>query len=246
MKVLFYDLETAYMLSAIWRITQDYVNPEGVVHDKFLFAWSAKWRGQKKVHSQVLDPDEALAQNDSRIVEGIADLVREADYVVAHNIDRFDIPVLNGRLAGLRLPSVGPVQTIDTKKLARQLGLASTSLQYLAQFLGYEGKMPTTLDLWKRAYQGDMKALHYMVKYCRKDTRLLSQIFEDLLPYVKGVPRLVDPGPGCVYCGSESLVKWGFRHTAAGSYQKWLCRDCGKYSKTPAADKSMKPELRPI
>ena len=33
----------------------------------------------------------------------------------------------------------------------------------------------------------------------------------------------------CEHCGSESVVKKGFRHNASGSKQKFLCHDCKKW-----------------
>lgn len=248
MKVLIYDLETGPLLGHFWRITQGYINPEGIVHDTFLMSWSAKWRGSGKVYSQVLTPEEAIAQDDARIVEGIAELVREADYVVAHNIERFDYKQLNGRVSQLGLENLGPVQMIDTKKLAfRDLGVASTSLDYLADFFGIGRKRPMSYDDWLRAYRGDPKALRKMDRYCRHDTRLLAEVFERMLPYVRGVPRLVvgDGSFVCVYCGSRDLIKRGFKHTAAGTYQQWQCKKCTRYSREPTAIESMKPGLRP-
>lgn len=248
MKVLIYDLETAPLLGHFWRITQDYISPEGIRHDTFLLSWSAKWRGERRVYSQVLESDEAVAQNDSRIVEGIAEMVRDADYIVAHNIDKFDFKMLNARLFQLRLEPLGPVQTIDTKRLARRdLGMASTSLDYLAEFLGHGRKMKMTFDDWQRAYNGDPKALRKMDRYCRRDTVLLGQVLEDMIPYVRNLPRLVE-GNGafvCAYCGSPDLIRRGMKHTGAGSYQQWQCKACSRYSREPTAIKAKKPGLRP-
>lgn len=251
MNVLFYDLETAPLLAHAWQARTDYIPHDFFLHDSFLLTWSAKWRGDRQVYSDRLVGEEAQKQDDARIIESLAELVREADYLVAHNIDRFDLPMLNNRLLGLRLEPIGPTQTIDTKTWAsRNFRLASNKLDYLADFLGHGKKLKTDFDLWRRSYMGDDKALERMVRYNRRDVRLLEKVFEDLLPYVNRVPRLVAGVKGemsCVYCGAgrAHLIKRGFRHTAAGSYQLYQCKKCQRYSKAPTAEREMKPGLRP-
>lgn len=247
MRVLIYDLETAPLLGHFWRITQDYINPEGIHHDTFLLSWSAKWRGENKIYSQALEPNEALAQNDYRIVEGMADLVREADYIVAHNIERFDYKMLNVRVAQLGLEPLGPVQMIDTKKiLKRDFGMASTSLDYAAEFFGLGRKKKMTFDDWQDCYRGDPAALRKMERYNRHDTKLLGDLFEVILPYARSMPRLVEGGVGCVYCGSTDVQRRGYKHTAAGSYAQFQCNRCHRYSKAKTADPLSKPQMRPI
>lgn len=233
LRLLFYDIETAPMLAYIWQLKTEYVPPAMVEHDTFLLCWSAKWSDSDKVLSGKLTRKEALGQDDSRIVTGLADLLRQADYAVAHNGDRFDLPMVNNRMLALDLPPVGNVQTIDTLKLARQsFRLASNKLDYLARLLGHGGKLPTGFDLWRRAYHGDTKALAELLTYNKHDVVLLERVFQALIPHVKTLPRLVEMVEwrmeACPTCGSKNRVKDGYHRTKVSTFQRYRCKQCGR------------------
>ena len=237
LKVLIYDLETAPLLAHIWHPTDQYVTHDRLIHDSFLLTWSAKWRGERTVHTGVVTSKEAVKQDDRRIVKELADMIREADYLVAHNGDRFDIPMFNNRLLALGLEPMGPKRSVDTLKLAKKnLRLAYNKLDYLGEFLGLGRKLKTDFDLWRDCYHGDAKALARMARYNRQDVVLLEKVFERLLPYVTNLPRLVeatDVGDGgCPSCGSTRLVRRGHYLTNASTFVRMHCKDCGRYSRS--------------
>lgn len=234
LKVLFYDLETAPLLAHIWSPYDDYVTHDRLVKPGFLLTWSASWRGESKIHTGCLTTEEAVEQDDRRIVSELAELIREADIVVAHNIDKFDLPVFNTRLLAHRQEPIPPVKSIDTLKLAKgAFRLPYNKLDYLADFLFGDKKIKTDFDLWKRCYHGDAKALAEMLRYNKKDVVLLKRVFEEILPYVKNLPRLqtLTNEERCPTCGSADLIARGHRHTPTGSYTQLRCNGCGRYSR---------------
>jgi predicted RNA-binding Zn-ribbon protein involved in translation (DUF1610 family) len=249
--VLFFDIELAPLLAYAWRLKTDYINPDAVVADQFVLSWAAKWRGQKKVHSAVLTPEEAQAQDDGRIVQNLSDMVREADVIVAHNLTGFDLPVLRGRVLLLGQEPLGPVSVIDTLKMARQsFNLASNKLDYVAQVLGLlERKDHISFDVWKQAYLGNQRALKAMVKYNRQDVRVLEDVFEALLPHARTVSRLADASRegemSCPSCGSLDLQRRGVYRTNASTFQRYCCNDCGRWSRQRTAEKN-KSSVVPI
>lgn len=251
-RVLFFDIETAPMLAFIWQARTEYVGTHQIQHETFMVSWAAKWADTKKVHGQVLTPDEAVAQDDTRIVDSLAGLLREADVVVGHNLDRFDIPMLNNRLLLLGLDPLGPVQTIDTLKLAKKsFRLASNKLDWLAEQLGLGNKIGTSFELWERCYRGDEKALKAMLRYNRKDVTLLQDVYERMEPYVRGsIPRLVDSrrsgAVACPTCGSDGLVPDGFHRTNSASFPRFRCGACGRRSRSRRADPSKRLALAPL
>lgn len=248
LKVLFYDLETAPLLAHIWSPWDDYVTHERLVHAGFLLTWSAQWRGSSKIITGCLTAKEALEQDDVRIVEELADLIRQADVIVAHNVDKFDRPVFNTRLLANRSEPLGPIKTIDTLKLAKSsFRLPYNKLDYLADFLFGDKKIKTDFDLWKRCYHGDEKALAEMLRYNKKDVVLLARVFEALIPYVVRLPRLqnVVGEHTCPTCGSPNLVSRGFHSTPTAKYVKKHCKDCGRYSRVRTSEK-VKSELVPV
>lgn len=243
LKILFYDLETAPLLAHIWTPRDEYVTMDRLIHDSFLLTWSAKWRGEKPIHSGVLTGLEAQQQDDKRIVTELAELIREADFIVAHNANRFDVPMLNNRLLALNLEPMGPKQTIDTLLWAkRSFRLAYNKLDYLGEFLGLGRKIKTDFDLWKSCYHGDEKALAQMAKYNKQDVVLLEKVFDALLPYVKNLPRLVEPTDGkqfaCPTCGSAKLQRRGYCRTNASTFQRYQCTKCTRYCKERASIKT--------
>lgn len=236
LKVLFFDLETAPLLAYVWGPREDWIPHDRMIHDSFLLAWTAKWRGEDKVMTGLLTSAEAKKQDDTRIVIKLADLIRQADIVVAHNGDRFDVPMFNNRLLLLGLEPLGPVKSIDTCTLAKKnFRLAYNKLDYLAEKLGLGNKIKTDFNLWQDCYHGDTAALKAMLEYNVKDVVLLEQVFDRMLPYVKNIPRLVVPEydgqVGCPFCGSENLQKRGFAGTNVNTFQRFMCKVCGKYSK---------------
>lgn len=236
LKVLFFDLETAPLLAYVWGPREDWIPHDRMIHDSFLLAWTAKWRGEDKVMTGLLTSKEAKAQDDTRIVIKLADLIRQADIVVAHNANRFDVPMFNNRLLLLGLEPLGPVKTIDTLILSKKnFRLAYNKLDYLAEKLGIGNKISTTFGLWKECYHGDSAALKQMLEYNVKDVVLLEQVFDKMLPYVKNVPRLVDADydgqVACPFCGSENLQKRGLSGTNVNTFQRFMCKACQKYSR---------------
>ena len=250
-RLLFWDIETAPLLSHIWSAFSSFIPAVMIEKESFMLSWSAKWGDEDRVMSGVLTPEEALAQDDTRLVIELADLLREADRTVAHNGDRFDIPKTNNRLLLNKIPPLTPPQTVDTLLLARKsFRLASNKLDYLAETLGLGNKISTDFDLWRRCYQGDPDALREMVRYNRKDVVLLQQVYEELLPYVRGLPRLVDGdgrrGKFCPSCGSVEVERDGWHRTNASTFPRYRCTACQRYSRTRKTYIPKKLELHPL
>jgi hypothetical protein len=160
--------------------------------------------------------------------------------------------MLKNRLLLLGLPDIGPTTVLDTLLLARRnFRLASNRLDYLGEVLGVGRKHPTGgFDLWRRCYQGDEKALAKMLRYNRQDVVLLGKVLERMLPYLQGVPRLMDGDGtdhdgGCPWCGGK-VEKNGLYRTGASTFQKVKCTVCGKESRWASALANKKLRLRPL
>jgi len=246
-KILFYDIETAPMISYRWSPKVQFVPNKMNISDYYMLTFAAKWEGQKKVISDCLMPHELRRADDDRLVLKLADLMREADVVVAHNGDRFDYKKVNWRAAINEQEPLGPVRSIDTLKLSRaSFGPGYHNLDSLAlAFLG-EHKIATDFTLWERTVRGDEPAMREMLRYNRKDVDLLERVYNKMLPYVKTLPRLVDgEGHICPACGSDSLTKRGVRTTNAFNYQRYQCNDCLRYSSEKVRMPGGTIDLRP-
>jgi DNA-directed RNA polymerase subunit RPC12/RpoP len=251
LRVLVFDIETAPRLAYTWGVWKQDVAPVQLASESFMLSWAAKWEDEHKVHSDVLTSDEALEEGDGRIVQSLADMVRAADVVVAHNGDRFDLPVLNTRLIALKLEPVGKVVSVDTLKIAkRSFRFTYNRLGYLADFLGHDSKSPMTMMDWIRAIKGDDKALRKMDRYCRRDVRVLEKVWHDLRQYAEGLPRMVDAvremQHACPHCGHHGLMPDGWHRTKASNFARYKCSRCGKQCRSRSAARGTKMKFHPL
>lgn len=250
MKILILDIETAPLLGFMWSPWQTNVSPSQLQHDTFMLSWVAKWRGDDHVYSDVLKPKEARKQNDKRIVTSLSKLLNEADAVLAHNLDKFDLPKINTRILYHGGTPIPPMTQIDTLKLVKKaFKVTYNRLDYLGEFLGLGNKIKTDFELWHDCYFGDAEALEKMRLYNIEDVYLLERVFNYILPYVHRLPRLVDPQfneqHACPTCGSENLQKRGYYRTRVSLFQRFLCKDCGRYNKYRRSEK-LKFDVSPL
>lgn len=252
-KVLLFDIETSPLQAFVFQksIWKTNVGADQVISEWYMLTWSAKWLFDDTLISQRLTGKEARKEDDSRIVEGLWKLLDEADIVIAHNGDGFDIPNMNTRFVVLGLPPPSPYQTIDTMLVARkQFGFTHNSLNGLAKIFGFEAKMDTDFELWKRCVAGDEEALEYMQTYNKGDVTLLEKIYLKLRPWIKSHPNIglfVESGAAiCPNCGGDGLT-WlpdKFYYTTTSKFPLFICK-CGAYgrSRFNSLDKNVRKGL---
>jgi len=251
LKVLLFDIETTPRVTYSWRPDDRFHPHQFTIRESYMLSWAAKWRDDKKLMGDVLTTHEAREGDDERLLRSLYDVMVEAEVVVAHNIQRFDWPRFNGFILEHGLDPIYPPTQIDTKKWAEQFGFPYRNLDYLAERAGLGSKIKTEFELWERCMRGESKALKQMLKYNKHDVRLLEGVFEWMLPYVKGAPKLwvgTDAAKDdycCPFCGHTELQKRGFRDTKAARYQQVQCQNCRKYSSYPTYHRSSRLVLRP-
>lgn len=239
-KILIFDIETAPLRAFVFQksVWGGNVGDEQVISEWFMLCWSAKWLFDDQIISFRQTGKEAVNEDDSRIVKQLWELFNQADIIVAHNGDSFDIPNMNTRfiLNGLMPPL--PYQTIDTKTVAkRQFGFTHNSLNGLAKLFGLDPKIDTNLELWKRCYAGEEKGLLEMQNYNIHDVELLEKIYLKLRPWIKSHPNLglfnVSDGAVCPNCGSSDIT-WipnQFYYTQVSKFPIFQCT-CGAYGRS--------------
>ena len=245
-KILIFDIETAPSLGYFWGKWQQNIHDDQLVHDWFMFTWSAKWLFDKKIYNAKVTGKEALAQDDKRIVESIWRMLDEADIVIGHNIEKFDLRKLNARflLHGLGVPS--SYQTIDTLKHARKkFNVHSNKLDYLARFLSVGKKVSHEgFEMWKKCYQGDEEAIAKMAEYNDGDIKINEEVYLEMRQFIQPHPNLGlfvnDDVHRCPCCGSDQLVETGSYYTTVNSYPEYKCNSCGSNSRGKKANKKGK------
>jgi hypothetical protein len=234
-RIVLWDVENSHNLAAVFQLKHnDYINADNIVRERFLICAAWKELGVPKVHSvSVLDDAKLFKRepfNDRHVITTLHKVLSEADVLVAHNGDEFDLKLTKGRMLVHGLPPLPPILTIDTLKTARsQFLLNANNLNYLGNLLGVGQKKPTKPGLWLQVLRGDRKAIADMVAYNRGDVELLERVFNKLRPYMPNhVNReLFGQAEGaCPRCGSLHIQKRGLYRTRVQIYQKYYCTEC--------------------
>ena len=232
-KVLILDIETSLLEGYFWGIYDQHITIGQIKKDSFIICYSAKWLFNSETFSDCVTPEEAKNQNDKRILKSLLLVMNEADIIITHNGNRFDLPVINTRLFLNGLKPVKPFQSIDTYvSVKKVLKLTSNKLDYLATILGIPNKKPTGLQLWIDCMNGERVALNYMASYNRHDVDMLESVYLKIRPWIKNHPNMALytelEDLTCPNCGSTNLKDSGHYYTHTNKYKIYQC-ECGAY-----------------
>lgn len=247
-RVLFFDIETAPNLAYVWgHFDQNVIEHR---QEWYILCFAYKWQGEAKIHtvSQIdfWEDFERDPCDDSAVVGELWRVFDEADVVIAHNGDRFDVPKANARFAQLNLGAPSAFRTIDTRKVAsRHFKFNSNSLDNLGESLGLGRKVKHDgFEMWQGCMAGDAKHWRNMLKYNRQDIRLLEKVYERLRPFISNHPNFANWDPHvCPTCGAnpEHLQRRGMVHTQTQTFQQWHCQICSSYSRSRTATPTKRP-----
>jgi len=236
-KILLLDIETAPMEVFVWHLWKNNIAPHNVLKSWSILMWSAKWLFHPEVMSQAVTPEEAFNREDSNILPKMWELLDQADIVVAHNGDQFDLRHLNTRFLMNDMYRPSPYRTIDTLNVARKAFLLpSFKLDEMNKELGLTTKADAGFKLWVDAVSGDTKrataALTKMLHYNQVDVLILEELYLKIRPWINSHPPLslyIDTDQEiCPTCGNDEL-DWslGNYYTPAGKYKAFRCLGCG-------------------
>jgi len=241
-KVLFFDIETSPIIGTTWKKWD--TNVVDIVEDWKMLCFAYRWGHQQtvKVVAQCdmdgYDPTRRpwTHSDDLAVCQALWALFDEADIVVGHNGDQFDVKKANARFLEHRLGPPSPFKTVDTLKVARRgFKLTTNRLDDIGQQLGLGEKAPSSYDLWRGCMAGEAKAWRLMKSYNRQDVHLLIAVYLELLPWMDRHPHmglLSGELDGCRNCGSLNLTPDGFDYTATRVRQRVRCDDCGAWGKS--------------
>lgn len=240
MKRLLLDIETCpnvgFFWSAGYRVNISY---DQILEERRIITAAWQWHGKNKIYDAAWDKN----REDEKLVKTVTEAMNEADEIVAHYGDGFDLPWIRARAMkhGIVVPNW---KSVDTKAWsARYFYLNSNKLDYLASFLGVGTKIRTEYDLWKDATKGNDRvsraAVDKMRRYNKHDTYLLGPVY-DKLSYYCPLPTHVGVLMGnarfsCPKCGSEESIKYckpTVTRTGVVKHEM-LCKACPKYFVIP-------------
>lgn len=232
-KILLFDIETLPMWVRVWGLYKQRPNIKQIVKDWIVLSWAAKWLDESEMMSDILSPKEIKERNDERICKSVWKLIDEADIILAHNLEKFDIKKLNSRFMIHDMIPPSPYQMIDTLKHSYKIAAHSShKLDWLGQLIRNEGKIDTDYELWIKCENGDKEALSYMLKYNLEDVTLLEEVYLWMRPWMRSHPNIglyMDLKEAvCENCGSNDIIPTSKPYvTAAGKYETIRCNTCG-------------------
>lgn len=212
-KVLIIDIETSPTKAYVWKMWKENVGANQVIDGSYIMCFCAKWLGDDEItYAETRDED------DSTITKLMIKLLDEADIVIAHNADRFDIPRINASAIkhGIHPPS--PYKVVDTLRVAKKhFKFERNTLAYLAEFLGCSAKLShqkfAGFELWRECLANNNEAWEEMMTYNIQDVHTLEEVYIKLRPWMKEHPSMAvkeeSDNPLCSKCGSSSIVPNG-------------------------------------
>lgn len=232
MKILLIDIETAPHKVYTWGLWKQNVAINQIEEPGYTLSWAAKWYKDKETKFASIFHD-----GKHNMLDTIYQLMEEADVIVHYNGTSFDIPTLNKEflMAGWTAPS--PYKQVDLLKVVRkQFRFPSNKLSYISSELGIGGKVNHKgMELWRECMAGDANSWETMKAYNIQDVNLLEKAYPILLPWISNHPNhgLYNDSDTmvCPNCNSHRLNKRGMAYTKTLTYQRYVCLNCGTWSR---------------
>jgi hypothetical protein len=240
-KILLFDIETSRTKFDLWRTGEQRVRWDQIDEEMFILSWAGKWLFGNEVLGDIVTPAEAKRRDGKRVVKSIYKLLKEADCVISHNGNSFDIKQLNWQFLKYDLPPLTKYQSVDTYRKSKQIfGAPSLALDYIAHALGYDGKHETEQSLWKLCEKGDKPALERMLNYNKQDVFILEDVYMRIRGWMKTHPNFgafVDMYdtlekdenrcPRCTQVVNDSRYNRRWQSPAGYFYKAATCKHCG-------------------
>ena len=209
LKRLFFDIETSYVYAPVWRTGEQYINHTNLKGEVKIICICYKWQYEDEVSTLTWSD----AQDDKEMIRKFIKILGEADEIVGHNHERFDLRQLRTRAIQQGVLMYPKYRTFDTLKKARKyFSFMSNKLDYLGQVLEVGRKLDHEgFTLWRNTVEGETKAikkeyLKKMADYCAQDVILLEDCFNVLMPYVD-------------HNVNHAVLKFGYEG-------RWRCPEC--------------------
>ena len=234
-KRLFFDIETSYYLVPTFQFWKVNINPDNIIREKKIICICYKWQYEDTVHTLVWDKK----HDDTKLVKDFIQVIKNADEIVAHNGDKFDMKELRTReilTDNLMFPVY---RTLDTLKKSRQyFRFASNKLDYIGKALGVGRKLDHEgMKMWIDICEHkDAKQQAKMIDYCQQDVILLEDVYTAISPYIYHNTNFAvltgKPKWYCPECASKNTQLSHTDATAMGVIRRHMkCNNCKKFYK---------------
>lgn len=193
-RILVYDIETAPIIAHVWKLWDNNVGLNQIENDWHIMSFAAKWLGEDEIfyydQRDAVDPED-----DSYILSHLWGLLNKADFVIGHNVKKFDTKKVNARFILNGFPKPTPYRQIDTMTIARDtFGFTSNKLAYLSAALCPEqvknkhDKYPGH-EMWVECMKGNRDAWETMEVYNKDDILATEAVYNKLCSWDSKLPN---------------------------------------------------------
>lgn len=244
LKILLMDLELTFAVYYAYPSKREqYLSDKNIIHDQFCTCAAWKWAHETSTYVVKITDDKKQFKKDFRddkiVATKLHALMTEADIIVAHNGDNFDIKHANTLFRKHGLGPISQTKSIDTLKVARKyFAFPGNSLDSLAKRFGSGGK--NQKPNWHKMTDGDAKEIDIAAVYCKNDVDELEVIFNEMRPYMTNYPTLrkyKEAPVRCDVCLSKRLQRKGEGFDGTKVYKRVKCAECGHEHKCKVGGK---------
>ena len=115
-KRLFFDIETSPNIGLFWTAGyKQNISHDNIIKERAIICICYKWADDEKIYSLTWDAN----QDDKKMLEQFVQIANEADELVGHNGDKYDLAWIKTRCLYHNIPMFPNYVTIDTLKQAR-------------------------------------------------------------------------------------------------------------------------------
>lgn len=249
MKTYILDIETAPSLAYVWGVWKQNIGENQLLTNSYIMSCSIKELGKPEITYY-----ENRTECDKEIVSKIAKHLLDANFVIAHNGRKFDIPLIKARAVVNGLAPMPPFKVIDTLDLAkREFRFIRNTLSNLAKQLKVEHEKLTDrkfngFALWSECLKQNEEAWAEMKEYNILDVVVLEEVYLKLRAWSSNHPSVTTSKTSdeklCPTCSSTEIIRSGYYYTNKGKYQRYRCRTCGSWSSDSTMLKAHTKEMR--
>lgn len=235
--LLVIDIETRPALAYVWRLFDENIGLEQLVHPSEIISVGAKWYGRDKMYYADVRYKNGVEINDTdraKMLNMIRKLWIKADALITFNGDKFDLPKLRGEFVRAGVEPPPPVASIDVRKTTSMMGFTSGRLAHVGPLLGCGDKVDTGgFKLWAEYLAGQAEARKAMKTYNLQDVALLEAVYTKVRPYITTHPYIGIKAERCPTCESTKIQQRGVRRTRSYLITRVHCQACGAWSSGP-------------
>jgi len=215
-RILFLDIEASNLAASIG----------------FLLSVGYKWGHEKKPHVLRVDSTKEWKKDhtdDRGLLKAFEPVWNEADLVVHHFGDFYDVPFLQTRRIINNMTKMPDVRSVDTWRIARKLmKFHNNRLVTLEGALGCPyAKTKVDFKHWTKAMVGVKASMDYIVEHNKLDVLVLEWVYNKIAPMLASHPTTQLNPYNCRVCGSNRMKGHGWRPAQKYWYQRLICQDCG-------------------